>query len=282
MTNTSGWRKRVAASHFRWIAFVALLVGILLLAGLGWLFVQGRDATWDRLLRGEALRVAIDPSFPPFDSLNEDGQPVGFDVELAQELARRIGVPVEFKAIAFDGLVDAILADKADMVVSAFPLDARLTEDVRFSMPYFDGGLVLVTPQFSPQNAAALAGLKLAVEWGSGGDAWARANNLEILRQETASDALIAVAEGRADAAIVDAITAALQLPPGLRILTSPLESDPYVIVMPLGAAKLAAAVDKALSDMMLDGTWQRLAESYFPAPPPPPITEHGSKLTSQ
>ncbi len=224
--------------------------------------------------------MAVDPSFPPFDDVDASGQLVGFDIDLARELGRRLDVPVEFKAIAFDGLVDAIIANKADVVISAFPLDPRLTEDVRYSQPYFEGGLVLVTREDSTvAGPEDLVGRSVAVEWGSLGDAWARSHSLDVVRQETATDALDAITIGEADAgaaaaALVDSVTAALSAPPGLVIRTPPLESDPYVIVLPLHAPKLAEAMDEALAEIMADGTWERLTQTYFTLTPPATVVE--------
>lgn len=257
-------------------AAIALLLVAALLLLLVSRLLPTRDLSWERLQRGEALRVAIDPSFPPFDSLDEAGQVAGFDVDLAREVGRRIGVPVQFQAIAFDGLVDAVIAGKADAVISAFPLDPRLTQDVRYSRPYFEAGLVLVTPQDSPLAALepatadeALAGKTAAVEWGSLGDAWARERGLSIVRMETAAEALAAVASGQADVAIVDAVAASLSALPGLTLLNPPVEPDPYVVVLPLAAPRLAKAVDEALAAMLADGSWQKLASAYFPISPP-------------
>ena len=154
-----------------------LLIGLLLvaIAVAAWLLlVVLPDRNWQRLQQGGALRVAIDPSFPPFDTVDAKGEVAGFDVDLARDLAQRMGVPVEFKSIAFDGLVDAVIAGKVDVVISAFPLDPRLTQDVRYSQPYFEAGLVLAVPEGSSVQAATdLTGRKVAVEWGSQGDAWA-------------------------------------------------------------------------------------------------------------
>ncbi|MBX7235655.1 MAG: ABC transporter substrate-binding protein [Caldilineales bacterium] len=256
---------------------LAAALALLLLAALVLLLVSrllpARDLTWERLQRGEPLRIAIDPSFPPFDSLDGAGQMAGFDVDLARELGRRIGAPVQFQAIAFDGLVDAVIAGKADAVISAFPLDPRLTGDVRYSRPYFEAGLVLVAPAGSAiAGPDDLAGRTAAVEWGSLGDAWGREQGMTIARKETPVEALAAVAQGEADVAVVDAVTAALSSPPGLTIRTPPLQSDPYVIVLPLAAPRLAHAVDDALAAMLTDGTWQELASKYFPVAPLPPV----------
>ncbi len=246
------------------------------LTGVALLYVmlfRAQDAAWLRLQQGEALRVAMDPSFPPFDTVDEAGQVAGFDVDLARELGRRLHVPVTFIPIAFDGLADAVMAGRADAVISAFPLDERLTEDVRYSQPYFEAGLVWVTPADSDLTTPEqLADGTVAVEWGSQGDAWAREQQLpHILRTETPDEALNAMLDGRADAAIVDAVSAALFPKPGLITHAPPLVSDPYVIVLPKQAPRLTEAVDEALAAMMTDGTWRALAAKYFPNPSIPP-----------
>ena len=253
------------------ILLIGLLAAVALAAWL--LLVVLADRNWQRLQQGGALRVAIDPSFPPFDSMDANGEVAGFDVDLARDLARRLAVPVEFKSIAFDGLVDAVIAGKVDVVISAFPLDPRLTQDIRYSQPYFEAGLVLAVPEGSSvQTTTDLVGRKVAVEWGSQGDAWGREQGLDVLRLETPGDALNAAASGEAEAAIVDAVTAALSLPAGMVLRQPPLTSEPYVIILPRRAGKLADALDLALAQALTDGTWQRVSRAYFPAPPAPPI----------
>lgn len=261
------------------LIFIARLVVALAGIALLWMMASwlrnSQDAAWERLQKGEALRVAMDPSFPPFNDTNADGQMVGFDVDLAREIGQRMGAPVTFIAIAFDGLVDAVLAGKADAVISAFPLDQRLTEDVRYSQPYFEAGLVLVTRADSAiTSPEQLEDATVAVEWGSQGDAWVRQHGLShIQRLETPNDVLTAVLNGQVDAAIVDAVTAALFPEPGLMMHSPPLTSDPYVIVLPKQSPRLADAVDEALTEIMTDGAWDRLAEKYFPNPPEPPLS---------
>ena len=258
-----------------WLIFAARMTIAVVGVALLWvLLLRGQDAAWERLQKGGALRVAMDPSFPPFESTDADGQLVGFDVDLARELGQRLGVPVTFLPIAFDGLADAVMAGKADVVISAFPLDERLSEDVRYSQPYFEGGLVMVTRTDSTiDSPEQLTSARVAVEWGSQGDAWARAQGLTaIQRTETPDEALAAVLSGEADAALVDAVTAALYPQPGLHIHSPPLVPDPYVIVLPKQAPKLADAVDQALIAILTDGTWDALAARYFPHPPLKPV----------
>ncbi|HFQ95830.1 MAG TPA: amino acid ABC transporter substrate-binding protein [Anaerolineae bacterium] len=258
-----------------WLVFAARMAIAVVGVALLWaLLLRGQDATWDRLQKGEALRVALDPSFPPFESTDASGRLVGLDVDLAREIGRRLNIPVTFLPIAFDGLTDAVMAGKADVVISAFPLDERLTEDVRYSQPYFEGGLVMVTRVDSAiASPDQLTSAQVAVEWGGQGDSWARAQGLTaIFRTETPDEALDAVLSGEVDAAIVDVVTAALYPKQGLRIHAPPLVSDPYVIVLPKQAPKLADAIDDALTAIMTDGAWDALAARYFPNPPLKPV----------
>jgi ABC-type amino acid transport substrate-binding protein len=154
-----------------WLIFAARLTIAVLGVALLWvLLTRPQDTAWERLQRGGSLRVALDPSFPPFEDTNDQGELVGFDIDLAREIGRRLAIPVTFLPIAFDGLADAVMAGKADVVISAFPYDERLTEDVRYSQPYFEEGLVMVTREASPLTSPEqLQEALVAVEWGGRG-----------------------------------------------------------------------------------------------------------------
>lgn len=265
------------------VAAVALL-GVAVLVFLLWRTVgPARDRYWERIQRTGEWRVAMDPSFPPFEMLDAEGRPIGFDVDLASAIAARWGVAVRIESIGFDGLLDAVWAGKVDSVVSAMPLQPQFSRDVAFSPPYFEAGLVVVLPPADNGVAALedLAGRRLAVEWGSEADVQARAlrrrwPDLRILPKETVQAALEAVAAGEADAALADHVTALQFIGGGeqARLLTtveadgSPglftLVSDPYVIVMPKRAPVLQEQVAAALQALAADGVLDALTEKWF------------------
>ncbi|MEZ4580525.1 MAG: transporter substrate-binding domain-containing protein [Caldilineaceae bacterium] len=124
------------------------------------------------------------PELPPFETLADDGAIVGYDVDLARAMAAQWDMEVELVAIGFDSLIDALIAGKVDSVISALPLDPRLTKDIAYSAPYFEAGLRLAVPQASALAATDPAALEpdafdpgtlldgrtVAVEWGSTGD----------------------------------------------------------------------------------------------------------------
>jgi ABC-type amino acid transport substrate-binding protein len=254
-----------------------LLFG-LLVAGLLWVLagrlLAERDATWARIRQTGAWRVGMDPSFPPFETLDAaTGQPVGFDVDLARAIAERWGVRVELIAVGFDQLVDAVAIHRVDSAVSALPVMEHRAREVAFSAPYFEAGIFLVAAAGGtigrPED---LAGKRIAVEWGSEGDAQARLlgrrlnGALRLALRETAADALAAVLAGDADAAVVDAISLALFDGPGRRLTAvgEPLRRDPYVILMPADAPWLRQAVNEALADFQADGTLARLRARWL------------------
>ena len=244
------------------------LVGLLvvLAAGLATRAVLAdRDPTWERIRQSGVWRVGMDPSFPPFENLDgATGQPVGLDVDLANAIASRWGVRTEIVGVGFDELLDAVTAYRVDSAISALPVVEHRTREVAFSAPYVEAGTLLVAPR---ENAIAksedLTGRRLAAEWGSAGDAQARAlqrefgGNLTLVLCESPDLALQAVLDGEADAAAVDAVSLALFDAGKDRLVTvgEPLQSDPYVIVVPVHSPKLLAAINETLADLAADGT---------------------------
>lgn len=276
-----------------------LAIGILLAAAifvLGMLLARsgilGRDRTWTRIQETGVWRVGMDPSFPPFENLDATtGRPVGFDVDLAQAIAEHWGVRVEFIGVGFDQLLDAVAAHRIDSALSALPIMPHRTREVRFSEPYIEAGLVLAASSEKAAEFAAasrraeggawlgevLAGRRLAVEWGSEGDALVRAaqaqagSPVQLVLRDSAEAALAAVAAAEADAAIVDAISLALFNRAGgrLTIVGPPLRSDPYAIVVPADAPDLLRQVNAALAALRADGSLAGLKARWLTAEAP-------------
>jgi len=227
------------------------------------------DRVWARVQRTGEWRVGLDPSFPPFEVVDHEGQIVGFDVDLARAIAARWGVRVTLVSIGFDGLTDAVRAGKVDAVISAMPYDATLTRDVRFSDPYFEAGWRVVVPVDSPvRHLDDLSGSRLAAEWGSKGDLWARRLQaryaaVELVLKPTPEEVVQAVLGDEADAAILDGVTAREQANQ-LRSVGEPLSSEPYVVVMPRRAPRLQAEVNKSLRALREDGTLDALEARWF------------------
>jgi ABC-type amino acid transport substrate-binding protein len=260
------------------------------------------DDTWDRLRETGVLRVGMDASFPPFETIAPDGTLVGFDVDLARELARRLGsalpapsgaegIEVQFVAnLPYDGLYDALAVDRVDVVISALVISPARMADFAYSTPYFDAGQVLVvraaetgTEGQSPEpveEMTDLSGRTLAVEFGTQGDlearkwAW-RLPDLTVVPYQTAAEALAAVTTGEADAALVDHVSALAVTAETLRvsedpkgfelaIVGDPIVEEPYAVAVHRGSRHLLRAINRALAEMQADGALEALAAKWL------------------
>jgi polar amino acid transport system substrate-binding protein len=267
------WRRLAPRAR---LAVAALLIAMLV-AG-GWLLARsllgGRDATWERIRQTGVWRIGMDPSFPPFEMTDPiSGRPAGFDAALAQAIADRWGARAEFIAIGFDQLVDAVAAHRVDSALSALPKLEHRAREVAFSAPYVEAGIVIAAPAAANiRRPEDLAGRRVAVEWGSEGDAEARALNrrlaqpLALALRDSAESALAAVSAGEADAALVDAISLGQHRLRGgaLRPVGEPLRSAPYVLYVPVDAPALLGAVNEALAALREDGTLAALEREWL------------------
>lgn len=244
----------------------------MVVASLRGVIRRQEDETWARIQQAGVMRVGLDPSFPPFE-VDNAGQIAGYDVDLAQALAQRWGVAIQLVPIHFDGLVDGLLTEQYDAIISAYPYDPRLTRDVAYSEAYFNAGQVLVVREDETAIAGVgdLAGRRLAVEWGSGGDVEARrlaqrVDGLEIAPFETPAAALDGLRAGQADAALVDAVSALgyIGKPGGVRVVGEPLTDERYIIVVRPDSRRLLEEIDSALTDFRQAGLFEQLRARWF------------------
>jgi ABC-type amino acid transport substrate-binding protein len=236
-----------------------------------------QDGTWAEMQARGTWRVGLDPSFPPFEQLDNAGAPVGYDVDLARAIAAEWNLEAEIITIGYDSLVDALRAGRIDSVVSALPYDERATRDVAFSEPYFDAGVRLAVRADSPiTSTASLNGGQVAVEWGSMGDMVGRRIQregvaLELMPYETPTDAVAALLNDPAiDALLIDQVSLREAQGQGATVVAigPALESNPYVIAMPLRAYDLHERMESTLAQFVATGTLAELEARWFGALP--------------
>jgi ABC-type amino acid transport substrate-binding protein len=251
------------------IPFVLSFLLIAPLAACG----SSADA-WDRVQRSGVLRVGMDASFPPFEYVDGGGNLVGFDVDLAREVAARLGVEAQFVAnLPYDGLYDALTAGRVDVVISALYVDPARAAGFAYSTAYFDAGQVLVVADGveGVEGMEDLGQRMLAVEFGGEGDvvarAWARRlDGLVILPCQDADEALAKVAAGQAEAALVDRLSALARAggEEALVIVGPLVTEEPYAAAVRRESQRLLQAVDEVLADLGADGTLARLRQRWF------------------
>ena len=253
---------------------IAILV-MLAVAAVGLWFVpevtawleRKPDEAWARIQKTGVIRFAINPTYMPFDGVGSHGDFFGIDVEIANEIARRLGARAEFVVAGFDSLYDVLRVSQTEATISALPIDPAKFGTWRYSEPYFEAGQVIIS---KPPRFLETSEVSLAVEYGSDADAAARylarrREGIEIKYTASAGDALKAAANGWTDAAIIDGVSAQQLLPkyPGLSI-SEQVTHDPYAVAMWGESDRLVVEINAALAAMQADGTLQRMVDEWM------------------
>ncbi len=267
MTNSKRLREIVDGKRWSVVRKRFPLVLYCLLLTVYWLPLSGcRSAndTWRQVEETAVLRVGLDPTYPPFAAADSNDL-WGLDVDLARALGAELGVSVQFTYFGYDGLYDALLAKKVDVLASALVVDVGRTRDFAYSEPYFNAGEVLVVRAGEGGIAdwRDVNGRILAVELGSEGHMEAnrwdrRLSDLTVQPYDTPDDALQAVAQGHAAAALVDNASARLynqQYPEaGLHPLPEPITVKPYALVVRKADSRLLRHLNDALEQLQKSG----------------------------
>lgn len=160
----------------------------------------------------EELVVAMELAYPPFEMTDEDGVPTGISVEMAYALGEYLGVPIRIENMAYQGLVPALKAGKADVILSSMTITEERAKTVDFSDPYAKSFLTMLVYKDSPIQAfedLKQPDRKVAVKKGTTGHFYALEylsdNQISVFDKETAC--VLEVSQGRADAFLYDALT---------------------------------------------------------------------------
>jgi ABC-type amino acid transport substrate-binding protein len=134
------------------------------------------ETTLERVKKKGVLVAGSSAEYPPFEFV-ADGKLVGYDVEMAEEITRRMGVKIEWEKIDFKGIVAALTAKRVDVLITALTYTPERAARVLFSEPYFDAGIGALVPKDSTlQKAGDLIGKKVGVQLGSSGERYVRDN----------------------------------------------------------------------------------------------------------
>jgi len=271
------------------LAALALVVGALALAACGDdddgddTAAQTDAAAADLgLIQEGQLLVGTDTPFPPF----EIGQPpdiTGFDIEVVDEIANRLGLEVTYQDTSFDTIFRDLAQGRFDLVVAASTITAEREQTVDFSDPYYRANQALVAPVDSEiQGVDDLEGATVGAQDGTTGEAYANDETpaAEVRGFPEGPDALNALRQGQVDAVIIDEPVAEefIAQQPDLEIVQIPT-GELYGLPVAEDNDALREEVNAALLEMKDDGTVARLYQKYFQIEPPAQVLEGTNQL---
>ncbi len=208
-------------------------------------------------------------NFAPMDYQNEQGEWIGFDADVARAFAAELGVKVEFVEIDWDNKILELNGKSVDCIWNGMTLTADVKAAMECSNAYMNNAQVVVVNAdvaANYQTVESLAALAFAVEAGSAGEAQVAALGLNCTPVAAQADALMEVAAGTSDAAVIDSLMAAAMIGEGTSYpqltYTVGLNSEEYGVGFRTGS-DLAAQLNAFLVKAYADGTLQQVAETY-------------------
>ncbi|WP_273728271.1 ABC transporter substrate-binding protein [Brucella gallinifaecis] len=226
----------------------------------------------DKLKDTGKMRIAMSGQYPPFSFTNEKNEVVGFDVAIGSEIANRLGVKPEIVTTPFDGIIAGLLAKKYDAVVASMTITPEREKAVDFVGPYYHAGRTIVVKDSSPvQKLEELNGKTVGVTMGDAHEKWAKAQgDLTVRTYKGLPEMLIDLDAGRLDALVMDSIPvmiAVKETGQKVRILETPnIEGarEALGIAIRKNNPELKAAMQKALNDMLADGTYEKISMEWI------------------
>ena len=219
------------------------------------------------------LTVGANIGNVPWEFQDASGKTVGFEVDLVNEVAKRLGKTVEFVNTPFAGLFPAVQSGRINMAVSSITITEKRLASVSFAQPYYDSDQSLTaTAKSGIDGLKAMSGKVVGVDTGSTGDMWAEAHKGdyklgEIRKFEGLQPAMLDLVAGRIDGYISDipALLYYVKDKPELKVVERIPTGEKYSIMFNKGDP-LAAQVNDVITTLKKEGYLAKLHETWFGA----------------
>ena len=219
-------------------------------------------------LKPGILMMGSDIPYPPFE-LMEGGKAVGFDVDIATEMAKRLNVKLDVIPTAWDVIIPGLKYDKYDIIMSAMPITPERSKEISFSDPYIDSDQSIAVKIGSPiKNQADLKGKVIGVQIDTMGQMTAEKMTglKEIRKFNTIQLAFEDLETGRIDAIINDyPVNAYMSKKMGkTEVVQKIITREKYGIGVKKGNNQLRLAVNEELKKLKEDGTYDSIYKKWF------------------
>jgi cystine transport system substrate-binding protein len=224
----------------------------------------------DQIKAAGVIKIGTEGTYAPFTFHNADNKLVGFDVEIGQAVAEKLGVKAEFVEGKWDGLIAGLDANRYDAVINQVGITEARKQKYDFSDPYIVSKAVLIVKDDNTEikSFEDLKGKTSAQSLSSNFGKIAEAAGAELVGTDGFDQSIQLVLTGRADATINDSLSFLdfkKQKPDApVKIAAEKEEADASGIIVRKGDPELVAAINKALADIKADGTYQKIADTYF------------------
>ena len=231
-----------------------------------------KDDSLKKVLDAGQLVLGLDLDFPPMGYMNDEGEVVGFDIDVAREVCRRLNIELVTQGIDWDEKEDDLNSGRIDCIWNGFSITPARDESMNLSDPYMKNEMIVVVSGESSLKALRdLKGCRVGVQ--SGSTAQEILEKSEIYAEvtpvlyDTVVLALKELDEGKIDAAVVDSIVAynyILSSPAKYFVLSDSLGEEEYAVGFRKEDRKLRDRIQEIINEMKTDGTLGEISKEWF------------------
>jgi len=220
----------------------------------------------------ETIVMGTNAAFPPFEFIGGEAgnEVVGFDVEIAKEIAKDLGKELKIEDMEFDTLLTALNANKIDFVLAGMTINPKRAESVNFSEPYYEAtqAVIVRKDQSAIKTIKDLKGKKISVQLGTTGNDLASKHTAEsnISAFNTGFEAVMELKNGKVDCLIIDQQPALnfVSKNPELKILSFNFDPEYYGIAIRKDDKELLNSVNKTLKRLKSSGKYNELFSQFI------------------
>lgn len=225
----------------------------------------------------DKVRIATEGAYAPFNFIDASGQPQGFDVDIALALCEKMKAECEIVAQDWDGIIPGLQARRYDAIVASMSITEERQRVVSFTNPYYSNVLAFIGPkgQDMATDAAGLKGKTLGAQRATVAGQYLEdelGKHVTVKLYDTQDNAYLDLAAGRLDGMVSDKFPAYdwLQTEAGQKFEFKGEDidiDDKIAIAVRKQDDALRERLNKALEDILADGTYKAINEKYFPFP---------------
>ena len=223
------------------------------------------------------LHMSTNAEFPPYEMLDDAGNPIGIDVEVAAAIANKLGLELVVDDMGFDAALLAVQNGQSDIAMAGITVSEDRLAKMDFTDSYATGVQVVIVKEGSDVTMDNLGEKMIGTQMGTTGYIYASDTpdnggygEDHVIGYETGAVAVQALVSGQVDAVIIDNLPAQSYVEAnaaaGLTILEGTWVEEDYAIALQKGNTELMAAVNGALNELKADGTFQSIVDKYITA----------------
>ena len=216
------------------------------------------------------LIMSTNAEFPPYEMTTDDGGFAGIDIEIAEAIAKKLGLELVIDDMDFNAALLAVQKGKSDIVMAGVTVDPDRQKVMDFSNSYATGVQVIIVKEDSNVTADTLGDFMIGTQKGTTSDIYCSDDfgAEHVTTYDSSITAVQALINGQVDCVVVDNAPAQelVKANPGLKILETEYITENYAIGFNKGNTQLQEAVNKALAELTADGTIQKIIDKYITA----------------